>query len=52
MHQIPVGGGVHRDGAYIEFFAGAQDAKCNLAAIGDEDLIQLGHGAILLDDGD
>jgi hypothetical protein len=31
---------MHRNGRYAEFLAGAQDAKCDLAAVGDQDLIE------------
>ena len=43
MHGVGVGGRVHRDGRDAELLAGAQDAKGNLAAIGDQDFVE--HGA-------
>ena len=47
MHRLGVGGGMHRDGGNAEFAAGALDAKRDLAAIGDQDLLeQWGHSWI------
>ncbi len=40
MHSVGVGGGMHRDREDAELLAGAQDAQCNLAAIGDEDFFK------------
>jgi len=40
MHGIVIRGGMHRHGCDAEFLAGAQDAKCDLAAIGYEDLVE------------
>ncbi len=40
MHGVGVGGRMHGDGRDAEFLAGAQDAKRDLAAIGDQDLVE------------
>ena len=40
MHGVGVGGGMHRDGGDAEFLAGAQHAQGDLAAIGDQDLVE------------
>ena len=40
MHGVGVGGGMHRDGGDAEFLARAQDAQCDLAAIGYQDLVE------------
>ncbi len=40
MHGVGVGGGMHRDGGDAELLAGAQHAQRDLAAIGDEDLVE------------
>jgi hypothetical protein len=40
VHGVGIGGGVHRNGGNAEFLAGAQHAQRDLAAIGDEDLIE------------
>ncbi len=40
--RLLVGGGVHGDGLDAELAAGAQDAKRDLAAVGDDDLVE--HG--------
>ena len=42
MHRLGVGGGVHRDGRDAQLAAGALDAKRDLAAVGDEDLLEQG----------
>ena len=42
MHGIGIGLRVHRDGADAHFPAGPVDAKGDLAAIGDQDLVE--HG--------
>src|SRR5581483_11372778 len=38
--QAVIGGGMDRDGLDAELAAGAQDAQSNLAAVGDDDLLQ------------
>ncbi len=43
--QAVVGGGVHGDGLDAELAAGAQDAQRDLAAVGDDDLLEHGRGA-------
>ena len=43
MHGVGVGGGMHRDGADAHLAAGAMDAQRDLAAVGDQDLVE--HGA-------
>ena len=40
MHGVGVGGGMHRDRRDAEFLAGAQDAQRDLAAVGNEDLVE------------
>ena len=40
MHGVGIGGRMHRDGRDAELLAGAQDAQRDLAAIGDEDLLE------------
>jgi hypothetical protein len=40
MHGVGVGGGMHRDRGNTEFLARAQDAQCDLAAIGYQDLVE------------
>ena len=40
MHGIGVGGGMHRDRGDAEFLAGAEDPEGDLAAIGDQDLLE------------
>ncbi|MNY35824.1 hypothetical protein D3C86_1702610 [compost metagenome] len=40
VHQVAVGGGVHRDGLDAQLFAGAQDAQGDLAAVGDQNFFQ------------
>ena len=40
MHGVGVGGGVHRDGGDAEFLAGTFDAKRDLSAVGDQDLVE------------
>ena len=40
MHGIRVGGGMHGDGRYAELLAGAQHPECDLAAVGDQDLVE------------
>jgi hypothetical protein len=40
MHGIRVGGGMYRDGGDAELLRRAQDAQGDLAAIGNEDLIE------------
>ncbi len=40
VHRIGIRGGVHRDRGNAEFAAGSLDAKRDLAAIGDEDLLE------------
>ena len=40
MHRLGVRGGVHRDRVDAEFAAGPLDAERDLAAIGDEDLLE------------
>jgi len=42
MHGVGVGGRMHRDGFDAELLAGAQHAKRDFAAVGDEDFIE--HG--------
>ena len=38
--EVAVGLGVHGDGLDAEFAAGAQDAQRDLAAVGDDDLLE------------
>ena len=40
MHGVGVGGRMHRDRRDAEFLAGAQDAERDLAAVGDQDLVE------------
>ena len=40
MHGVGVGGGMHGDGGDAELLGGAQDAQRDLAAVGDEDLVE------------
>ena len=40
MHRLGVGGGVHGDGGDAQLAAGALDAKRDLAAVGDQDLLE------------
>jgi hypothetical protein len=40
MHGVGIGGRMHGDGLDAQFLAGAQDAQCDFAAIGDEDLVE------------
>ena len=40
MHGVGVGGGMHRDGGDAEFLARAQNAQCDFAAIGYQDLVE------------
>ena len=40
VHGVGVGGRMHRDGGDAEFLAGAQDAQRDLAAVGDQDLVE------------
>src|SRR5581483_2202897 len=40
MHGVGVGGRVDRHGGDAQFLAGAQDAERDLAAVGDQDLIE------------
>ena len=40
MHGVGVGGRMHRDGRDAELLAGAQHAERDLAAIGDQDLVE------------
>ena len=47
MHGIGIGGRMHRDGGDAEFLAGAQHAEGDLAAIGDQDLLERGGGALI-----
>jgi hypothetical protein len=49
VHGVGVGGGMHRDRLDAHFVAGAVDAQRDLAAIGDQDLLD-GIIACLLDD--
>jgi hypothetical protein len=44
MHGVGVGGGMHRDGRDAQLLAGAQHAQRDLAAVGDEDLLE--HGRV------
>ena len=46
MHGVAVGGRVDRDGGDAEFLAGAEDAERDLAAVGDQDLVEEGRGVI------
>src|SRR5262249_54571193 len=39
-HGVGVGGRVHRDGLDAELFCGAQHAQRDLAAVGDQDLVE------------
>ena len=43
--EVGVGGGMHGDGLDAELAAGAQDAQRDLAAVGDDDLVE--HGLAL-----
>jgi hypothetical protein len=49
MHRVGIGGGVHRDGLDAHLVAGAVDAQGNLAAVGDQELLDC-HGRLLDDD--
>ena len=40
VHRVGVGGRVHRDGGDAQLPAGAQDAQRDLAAVGDQDLLE------------
>ncbi len=40
VHGVGVGGRMHRDGGDAELLAGAQHAQRDLAAIGDQDLVE------------
>ena len=40
MHRVGVGGRMHRDGRDAELLAGAQHPERDLAAIGDQDLVE------------
>ena len=40
VHGVGVGGRMHRHGGDAELLAGAQDAERDLAAVGDEDLVE------------
>ena len=40
MHRVGIGGRMHRDGRDAELLAGAQDAQRDLAAVGDQDLVE------------
>jgi hypothetical protein len=40
MHRVGVGGGMHRDRLDAHLAAGADDAKGDLAAVGDQDLVE------------
>ena len=40
MHGVGVGGGMDRDRGDAQFLAGAQDAQRDLAAVGDQDLVE------------
>ena len=46
VQGINVGFGIDGDGADTEFLAGANNAKCDLAAIGDEDFLKHGSGGL------
>jgi hypothetical protein len=39
--------GENRHGALAELIGGAQDPDGDLAPVGDEDFLELGHGAVL-----
>ena len=51
MHGVGVGGGMHRDGGDAELLAGAQHPEGDLAAIGNQDLVEevrrAGHSMII-----
>ena len=40
MHGVCIRGRMHGNGRDAEFLAGAQHAQCNLAAIGNQDLVE------------
>ncbi len=42
MHRLGIGGGVHGDGRDAQLAAGALDAQRDLAAVGDQDLLEQG----------
>ena len=46
MHGLGIGGGVHGDGRNAQLAAGALDAKRDLAAVGDEDLLEQDESAL------
>ena len=46
MHGVGVGGRVHRDGRDAELLAGALDAKRDLSAVGDQDLVEHAREAL------
>jgi hypothetical protein len=46
MHGVGVGGGMHGDRLDAHFAAGALDAQRDLAAIGDQDLLEHGHAGL------
>ena len=47
MHRVGIGGRMHGDGGDAHFAAGALDAQRDLAAVGDEDLLE--HFRIIQD---
>ena len=49
MHRVGIGGRMDRDGLDAHFVAGAVDAQRDLAAIGDQQLLDC-HGVLLDDD--
>ena len=40
VHGVGVGGRMHRHGGDAQLLAGALDAQCDLAAVGDQDLVE------------
>ena len=49
MHRVGIGGRVHRDRLDAHLVAGAVDAQRDLAAVGDQQLLDR-HGTLLDDD--
>jgi hypothetical protein len=46
MHRIGIGGGMHGDRLDPHFPGGADDAQCDFAPVGDQDLFEPGAALI------